>query len=551
LLGRWIGAYRSGTYHLADKPWGPFSPAGDWLLTTPDDLQANIMHVSWLTAYKDGFFYVSDGNPPQNEDGKVYSMHVIPRFCRGTQDAYEMYYTLSTWNPYDVVIMRSEIGLPQPNEPAVSENLTIMPGDASWNMTSSTFFQNVTKFGKPAISTSNDAQGVASTGLMWRWLPRDYWNQELSFTVSGGCEDAYGAEVILLEGGGDLPTSGNVATIYSNIKSGTYGKVVRDNWGVCGALVGTDTAVDCTWSLKPFDRSNLKVAIIDDLNRSWGYIDVSQMTLDRNVPTVGTAVSTVTPGDAAWTLSPGAWNATVNIGGVNYFRTSTGDPTMKGVAWRWLPRDWKNKQLDFQLLGGDARVLLIQGVEPIPVDGDMDALWTALQAGDYGSIRFSAQGPNNNTTPTPVSWDLTTVDSDKMKIVILDDVTDSWGYISVSPMTLTRYDTGNRPPTFTSNPIIKADATVGVGYTGNIHVNATDPDAGDTLTYSKLDGPKWLSMGSAGNFGSAQSIPSASDVGLNQWHVRVKDAENAYADALLQINVAGTSGVESWEKLGE
>ena len=63
---------------------------------------------------------------------------------------------------------------------------------------------------------------------MWRWLPRDQWNKALSFSVSDGA----GGEVILLEGGGDIPISGNAATIYSDIKRGVYGNVVQCTWGL-------------------------------------------------------------------------------------------------------------------------------------------------------------------------------------------------------------------------------------------------------------------------------------------------------------------------------
>jgi hypothetical protein len=50
---------------------------------------------------------VNDPNSPgHNNPGGVYAPYVIPRYTRGGLQNTTIYYTMSTWNPYDVVLMR-------------------------------------------------------------------------------------------------------------------------------------------------------------------------------------------------------------------------------------------------------------------------------------------------------------------------------------------------------------------------------------------------------------------------------------------------------------
>ena len=48
----------------------------------------------------------------------------------------------------------------------------------------------------------------------------------------------------------------------------------------------------------------------------------------------------------------------------------------------------------------------------------------------------------------------------------------------------------NNPPAFTSDPIVKTNATQGLAYSGSVAGNASDPDA-DPLTFAKTSGPAW------------------------------------------------------------
>jgi hypothetical protein len=92
----------------------------------------------------------------------------------------------------------------------------------------------------------------------------------------------------------------------------------------------------------------------------------------------------------------------------------------------------------------------------------------------------------------------------------------------------------NLPPQFLTNIFARGAATQGQSYSNNIIGSATDPDTGDTLTYSKAIGPAWLTVGANGVLTGS---PDAADAGTNNFTVRVTDSAGASAFALLTINV--------------
>jgi regulation of enolase protein 1 (concanavalin A-like superfamily) len=101
----------------------------------------------------------------------------------------------------------------------------------------------------------------------------------------------------------------------------------------------------------------------------------------------------------------------------------------------------------------------------------------------------------------------------------------------------------NDAPVFTVNPISRPNATQGSAYSSTIAGTATDVDAGDTLTYSKVSGPAWLTVASSG---ALSGTPAGSDVGSNSWTVRVTDSQGATADAALNITVNGLPLPPGW-----
>jgi Concanavalin A-like lectin/glucanases superfamily/Putative Ig domain len=92
---------------------------------------------------------------------------------------------------------------------------------------------------------------------------------------------------------------------------------------------------------------------------------------------------------------------------------------------------------------------------------------------------------------------------------------------------------GNRAPVFVTNPFTEPAIIAGQPGSGTIATNALDPN-GDTLTFTKVSGPAWLSV--AGN-GGLSGTPYSSDVGINSFIVRAADPGGLSSSATLNINV--------------
>ncbi|HEY0867890.1 MAG TPA: DUF4185 domain-containing protein [Fimbriimonas sp.] len=107
-LKTWMMLYNSGEprgIHMrtAPNPWGPWSEPK--IVFNPDDGYGRFMHVSWKDRKVDE---VHDPGR-ENEYGGEYGPYMIPRFFRKTSGGATIYYLLSTWNPYQVVLMRTDL----------------------------------------------------------------------------------------------------------------------------------------------------------------------------------------------------------------------------------------------------------------------------------------------------------------------------------------------------------------------------------------------------------------------------------------------------------
>jgi autotransporter-associated beta strand protein len=104
----------------------------------------------------------------------------------------------------------------------------------------------------------------------------------------------------------------------------------------------------------------------------------------------------------------------------------------------------------------------------------------------------------------------------------------------------------NDVPVFAVNPFATAGATESLAYAGQtLAGRATDADAGDTVTYSKVSGPAWLAV--APN-GTLSGTPPTGSAGLNTFSVRATDSAAATADATLQITVTAQPLPLPWLK---
>lgn len=107
----------------------------------------------------------------------------------------------------------------------------------------------------------------------------------------------------------------------------------------------------------------------------------------------------------------------------------------------------------------------------------------------------------------------------------------------------------NHAPVFANNPITGGDAAENSAYSGTLAGSATDSDAGSTLSYSKVGGPPWLIVAQDGTL---SGTPSNTDLGINDFTVRVTDNTALATDAILRIVVifpdANSNGIlDSWE----
>lgn len=93
----------------------------------------------------------------------------------------------------------------------------------------------------------------------------------------------------------------------------------------------------------------------------------------------------------------------------------------------------------------------------------------------------------------------------------------------------------NLAPVFTTDPI-SLNGNEDAPLSGQLA--ATDPNASDVLTFSKVSGPAWLAVSSAGVL---SGTPQASDVGTNTFIVRVADNGGATDEAALSITIIATA----------
>ncbi|GAB4170152.1 MAG: hypothetical protein Fur0032_08920 [Terrimicrobiaceae bacterium] len=91
---------------------------------------------------------------------------------------------------------------------------------------------------------------------------------------------------------------------------------------------------------------------------------------------------------------------------------------------------------------------------------------------------------------------------------------------------------GNSAPQLVSNPATLTDAYPGSAYSASLAALAYDP--GDTLSWSKLSGPAWLTVASNGN---VSGTPASGDVGTNTFVARVTDSANQSADLTFLVPV--------------
>jgi hypothetical protein len=116
-------------------------------------------------------------------------------------------------------------------------------------------------------------------------------------------------------------------------------------------------------------------------------------------------------------------------------------------------------------------------------------------------------------------------------------VTDPSGLSDDAVLSIT-VDNANDAPVFAADPISGSNATEDAAYSGTLAGTASDIDAGDTPSYSKVSGPAWLSVGSNGTL---SGTPGNGDVGPNSFTVRVTDGGGVYDEAVFNVAVTNVN----------
>jgi Concanavalin A-like lectin/glucanases superfamily/Putative Ig domain len=105
-----------------------------------------------------------------------------------------------------------------------------------------------------------------------------------------------------------------------------------------------------------------------------------------------------------------------------------------------------------------------------------------------------------------------------------------------------QYIMNNVAPSFANDPLIKPVATAGQPYSNSLAGDASDPDAGDFLTFSKISGPAWLNVAADG---ALSGTPLLADTGTNSFIVRVTDSGGLFSDATLNLIVMPAPPIHS------
>lgn len=249
----------------------------------------------------------------------------------------------------------------------------------------------------------------------------------------------------------------------------------------------------------------LVVALVPDVT------GLSQSAAEAAITNVGLTVGSVTA----------VYSATVSVGNVIGQSVAAGSDVTANSS-----------SVDLQIsLGNDTPIADVQNVA-VNEDGSVAITLTGSDIdGDpltYAVVTQPANGNLSGTAPnltyTP-NADFNGTDS--FTFTVNDGAVDSLSVtvsITVSAV--------NDAPVFAVDPINVVNATEDIAYVGSVP-NATDAE-GDTLTYSKLTCPAWLSVATDG---SLSGTPLDGDVGSNSFTVQVDDGNGGTDTATLNITV--------------
>jgi hypothetical protein len=240
--------------HAASEYAGPFS--GPQLLVDVDVSKGvgygHAFHSSTsAVGYDDG---LSEAGR-EEEWGGEYGPYIVPAWSGGGGgEAHDLVFTLSSWNPYQVHLMRAKLGpegATYTREPkgrglpkATLANGDFRKGDTSgWTAAGDAFVVFRGPDGEARLTTYVEPKGDRVKGKLWQEFTVDSTTSELRFQIHGGH-----ARVVLLDGN----------------------DVVRESRG----RNANEPELTVRWHLESLRGRKLRLQIEDDSAEPWGFVGV-------------------------------------------------------------------------------------------------------------------------------------------------------------------------------------------------------------------------------------------------------------------------------------
>jgi hypothetical protein len=237
-----------GVYlHIARRPDGPWTPATR--IFDPAEGYGRFMHAKESAVGHD------DGLAAAGTEevwGGEYGPYLVPSWFTREQDAFGIVYALSSWNPYQVHLMRTWLAAPGVDRPRTARGAglsksKIVNGDfatgdlTGWKTSGDAPAVFVGADGLRRVTTSTPGKGDVAVGTLAQSFVVDETTSELTFSVHGG-----DGRVTLRRGGDVVRTS--------------RGRRVNH----------VDTPV--VWNIEEYRGETLTVVIEDTLTGPWGFI---------------------------------------------------------------------------------------------------------------------------------------------------------------------------------------------------------------------------------------------------------------------------------------
>jgi hypothetical protein len=204
--------------------------------------------------------------------------------------------------------------------------------------------------------------------------------------------------------------------------------------------------------------------------------------------------------------------------------------------WFTVRKDYPLPNNTFPIAANDSTTTLEDVAVTIPVlanDRDADGDRLAIQSITQGTNGTTAISGTNVVYRPPTNWN----GSDSFTYVASDGRGGSaTGRVSVTVLAT------NDAPSWTSNLLVFPVALLGNPYSNSVAANAIDPDAGNTLTFTRLSGPTWLDISPSG---ALAGVPRSDALGTNTWTLQASDGHGSSAQTTLRITVVRTAIYEA------